>query len=278
LPPTNGFVSEWLTFQSLFAGFAIPDLLIKILMPITAAMLALTGALAVACFAKAFGISFLAMPRSAHAKRATEVPVSMRLGMGWLAICCIALGAAPMAVVPAIDRITTGLTDATIVDAMVTTGGLALSPGTSSGFGSVSTPVLWLLLGGIVLLALVGMRALRANLTSRRYRTWGCGIALKPRMEYTATGFTQPIRQVFSTIYRPTVKIETDLIETSRYFARRMRFEVHIESTFQKYLYDPVVRAFNAVAHRLRVLQPGSLHLYLSYIFLMLLALLLWVV
>jgi hydrogenase-4 component B len=97
-------------------------------------------------------------------------------------------------------------------------------------------------------------------------------------MEYTATGFTQPIRQVFSTVYRPTVRLETDLVETSKYFARRMRFEVHIESTFQKYLYDPVVWWFNAVAERLRVLQTGSLHLYLSYIFLTLLVLLLWAV
>lgn len=278
LPPTNGFISEWLTFQSLFLGFGVPDPLIKILMPIAAAMLALTGALAVACFAKAFGISFLAIPRSAHAKHATEVPVAMRLGMGWLAICCLALGVAPMAVVPAIDRVTASLTGTTIADSMVTTGGLALAPGLGIGFASMSTPVLWLLLAGIIVLAWFGARVIGGRLAARRYRTWGCGIPLTSRMEYTATGFTQPIQQVFSTVYRPTVKLETDLVETSRYFARRMRFEVHIESTFQKYLYDPVVEGFSALAERLRVVQPGSLHLYLSYIFLTLLALLLWVV
>lgn len=278
LPPTNGFVSEWLTFQSLFLGFGAPDSLIKIMMPIAAAMLALTGALAVACFAKAFGISFLAKPRSAHAARAVEVPIAMQLGMAWLAACCLALGIAPMVVVPAIDRITTDLTGTTIADTMVTTGGLALAPGPENGFASISTPVLWLLTGGIALLVLVGVRAISGTLAPRRSHTWGCGIPLTPRMEYTATAFTQPIRQVFSTVYRPTVRLETDLIETSRYFARRMRFEVHIESTFQKYLYDPVVRWFDAVAERVRVLQPGSLHLYLSYIFLTLLVLLLWAV
>ncbi|MFZ5876558.1 MAG: hydrogenase 4 subunit B [Nitrospirota bacterium] len=278
LPPTNGFVSEWMTFQSLFLGFGVPDLLLKILMPIAAAMLALTGALAVACFAKAYGLSFLAMPRSAAAKHAIEVPPAMRLGMGWLAACCLGLGVAPMIVVSAIDRVTTGLIGMPISAHMVTTGGLALAPGLGIGFASVSTPVLWLLLAGIVVLALVGARALGGPLLARRYRTWACGIPPKPRMEYTATGFIQPIRQVFSTVYRPTVKLETDLVETSRYVARRMRFEVHIESTFQKYLYDPVVEAFAALAERLRVLQPGSLHLYLLYIFLTLLALLLWVV
>jgi hydrogenase-4 component B len=278
LPPTNGFISEWMTFQSLFLGFGVPDLLMKILMPIAAAMLALTGALAVACFAKAFGLSFLAMPRSSAAKHATEVPLAMRLGMGWLAVCCLILGVAPAAVVPAIDRVTAGLIGSTTSDQMITTGGLALVPGLGIGFASVSTPLLWLLLAGSVVLALVGARALGGRLAARRYRTWACGIAPKPRMEYTATGFTQPIRQVFSTVYRPTVKLETDLVETSRYFARRMRFEVRIESTFQKYLYDPVVQGFAALAERLRVLQAGSLHLYLSYIFLTLLALLLWAV
>jgi hydrogenase-4 component B len=277
LPPTNGFVSEWMTFQSLFLGFGIPDLLFKILMPIAAAMLALTGALAVACFAKAYGLSFLAMPRSPAARHATEVPLVMRLGMGWLAVCCLALGLGPTWVVPALDRVTAGLVGTAVSDQMVTTGGLALAPGLGIGFASISTPLLWMLLTAIVVLALVGARTIGGRLSVRRYRTWACGIPPKPRMEYTATGFIQPIRQVFSTVYRPTVKLETDLVETSRYFARRMRFEVHIESTFQKYLYDPVVQGFAALAERLRILQPGSLHLYLSYIFFTLLALLLWV-
>ena len=60
-------------------------------------------------------------------------------------------------------------------------------------------------------------------------------------MEYTATGFVQPIKRVFSTIYQPTVKLETEFLEESRYFAKRRRFEFHIEPMFQKYLYDPVI-------------------------------------
>jgi hydrogenase-4 component B len=209
LPPTNGFVSEWLIFQSLFLGIGVPDHFIKILMPIAAAMLALTGALAVACFAKAFGMTFLGMPRSSHAEHAGEVPHSMRLGMGWLALCCLALGVAPMLVVPLIDRVAAGLIGTSVADHMLTTGGLALAPGLGIGFASMSAPVLWLLAGGILLATLLGVRVLGGRLPHRRYRTWGCGIALKPRMEYTATGFTQPIRQVFSTVYRPTVKLET---------------------------------------------------------------------
>jgi hydrogenase-4 component B len=276
LPPSNGFVSEWLTFQTLFLSFQIPDPLIKIMLPIGAAMLALTGVLALACFAKAFGVSFLAMPRSSHARHAREVPVAMRVGMAVLAVVCVLLGVAPMVVVPAIDRVTTPLVGASIADKVLAEGGLALMP-MGVGFASISTPVLGILLALLVPVALLMAVVIGGKLRKRFYKTWGCGITLKPRMEYTATGFAQPIKQVFSTIYRPTVKLETELLEESRYFAKRMRFETHIEPVFQKYLYDPIVRGLNAVADRLRVIQAGSLQLYLSYIFVTLLILLLWV-
>ncbi|MEK7797394.1 MAG: hydrogenase 4 subunit B, partial [Nitrospirota bacterium] len=154
--------------------------------------------------------------------------------------------------------------------------GLALMP-MGVGSASISTPVLGILLTLLVPVAWLIAVVIGGKLRKRFYKTWGCGITLKPRMEYTATGFAQPIKQVFSTIYRPTVKLETDLLEESHYFAKRMHFESHIEPVFQKYLYDPVVQSLNAIADRLRVVQTGSLQLYLSYIFVTLLILLLWV-
>src|SRR6185295_2715526 len=82
LPPLNGFVSEWLTYQALLQGFGTTEHLLRLMFPIGGAMLALTGALAAACFVKAFGISFLAQPRSDQAAQAHEAPVSMLLGQG----------------------------------------------------------------------------------------------------------------------------------------------------------------------------------------------------
>jgi hydrogenase-4 component B len=90
---------------------------------------------------------------------------------------------------------------------------------------------------------------------------------LTARNEYTATGFVQPIKRVFSTIYQPTIKLETEFLEESRYFAKRRHFEFTIEPVFLKYLYNPVVRFFSTLADRFRVLQAGSLSLYLAYIF-----------
>jgi hydrogenase-4 component B len=277
LPPTNGFVSEWLVFQSLFLSFQLPTLFLKLMLPIAAAMLALTGALALACFAKAFGMSFLAQPRSTHARHATEVPLSMRIGMGILAAACVVLGLAPMLIVPLLDRITGPLTGATISAKVLALDGWVVAPVTVE-FSSISTPVLAALLVGAGLLGLLIARIAGKQARARYYKTWGCGLNLTPRMEYTATGFVQPIKRIFGTIYQPTVKLETEFLEQSKYFIKHQRFEFHIEPLFEKYLYKPVVTFFLATAGRLRIIQAGSLHLYLTYIFVTLVLLLLWAV
>lgn len=277
LPPTNGFVSEWLVFQSLFLSFQIPTVFLKLMLPIAAAILALTGVLALTCFAKAFGIAFLAQPRSTHARHAEEVPVSMRMGMGILATLCVALGIAPMVVVPLVDRVIAPLAGLSITSKVLAIDGWALAP-VNVEFSSLSTPVLALLLVALAMLGLGLAVALGGRLTTRRSKTWGCGITLTPRMEYTATGFVQPIKRVFSTIYQPTVKLETEFLAESRYFAKRRHFEFHIEPIFEKYLYDPLVTFFSTQADRLRVIQAGSLHLYLTYIFVTLIILLLFAV
>ncbi len=274
LPPTNGFVSEWLVFQALFLSFQAPSLLVKLMLPLAGAMLALTGVLALACFAKAFGISFLALPRSPHARRAEEVPRSMRLGMGFLAVLCVLLGLGPMIVVPLLDRVTAAMVGASIADKMLALDGWALTP-VNVEFSSLSTPVLALALLGTAGLAFAVVAAFGGLRAPRRGKTWGCGLNLSPRMAYTATGFVQPIKRVFSTIYQPTVKLETEFLEESRYFAKRRHFEFHIAPVIQTYLYDPVVARAYRFADRLRIIQAGSLHLYLAYMFVTLVVLLL---
>lgn len=277
LPPTNGFVSEWLVFQSLFLSFHIPDTFLKLMLPLAAAMLALTGALALACFAKAFGISFLALPRSTHARHAGEVPIPMRIGMALLAAVCVALGLGPMVVVPLLDRVVAPFTGVSIEDQVLALDGWALAT-VNVEFSSLSPPILALLLGGLSVLGLGIVAAFGGLVRKRYYKTWGCGINLTPRMEYTATGYVQPIKRVFSSIYQPTVKLETEFLQESQYFAKRRRFEFHVEPVFHKYLYDPVVAFVTALAGHLRVIQAGSLHLYLAYIFVTLIALLLFAV
>ena len=277
LPPTNGFVSEWLVFQSLFLSFHLPTVLLKLMLPLAAAMLALTSVLALTCFAKAFGISFLALPRSSHARQAEEVPITMRIAMGMLAVVCVLLGLAPMVVVPMLDRVVAPFAGLSIEGKVLALDGWALAP-VNVEFSSLSPMALALLLIALSALGLLLAVAFGGLVKQRYYKTWGCGINLTARMEYTATGFVQPIKRVFGAIYQPTVKLETELLKESRYFAKRRHFEFHIEPVFQKYLYDPVVAFFIGMAERLRVIQGGSLHLYLAYIFVTLIVLLLFAV
>ena len=106
--------------------------------------------------------------------------------------------------------------------------------------------------------------------------TWDCGLdRLTPEMEYTATAYSKPLRMIFQAIYRPRRRIQADFA-VSRYFTRSIRFESHIEPTFEQLLYRPVNRAILRFSRRVRLIQTGSLTTYLVYIFLTLIALLLW--
>lgn len=109
LPPLNRFVSEWMLFQSLLPGVTLPQPVAAALVTIAVGLLALTGGLAVAGFVKAFGVTFLAIPRSEAAEHAREAGMSMRLGMGLLAAACVELGLAPFVVAPRLGQAIAGL-------------------------------------------------------------------------------------------------------------------------------------------------------------------------
>src|SRR6266702_1886939 len=126
LPPLNGFVSEWLTYQSLLQGFGTTESLIRLMFPLSGAMLALTGALAAACFVKAFGITFLAQPRSEHAANAHEVAPPMLLGMGLLTAACVFLGLFPTVFLRLFEPLTEQLMRQSLPEGLSLTNGLVL--------------------------------------------------------------------------------------------------------------------------------------------------------
>jgi hydrogenase-4 component B len=272
LPPLNGFVSEWLVFQALLGGFAIPTPEVAVLMPIAVGMLALTSGLAAACFVKAFGITFLAIPRSHEAEHAHEAPRSMRLGMGLLALACVGLGIAPSVVVPALGAALAGLGGLPATQATFT---LGVSLHTPAGFGSMSPTLI--ALGLLIILGLIPLALLvvRVNRTLRVGDTWGCGrIGQTPRMEYTATAFAEPLRRVFAELYRPTKELTIDFHPESKYFVQSIEYRSAITPWFEQALYKPFLRLVRFAAHQIRRLQSGSLHLYLTYVALALVLLL----
>jgi len=271
LPLLNGFTSEWLMFQALLLGFASTPALVRLIFPLCGALLALTTALAAACFVRAFGISFLALPRSAAAAEAEESPAAMLVPQAILAALCIGLGLFPAVVLRALGGVMTFLP--------------GLAPATAlagDGLGMVSSPISFdhvapVMLAG-ALLAASGVAvalARRRGVALRRVPTWGCGGQLTAATEYTATAFSKPLMMIFRAIYRPTREVET-LTEVSPYFPREVRYRAAIEPTFERYVYRPLVDAVLRVAEGMKVLQAGSLHAYLAYVLVLGVLLLLW--
>jgi len=274
LPPLNGFVSEWLTFQALLLGFHLSDLTVKIAVPLTVALLALTGALAAACFVKAFGITFLGLPRSPRAEGAHESSFSMIAAMGSLALLCVVFGLAPGLVVSVLDPLVGSLPGTNASGQVVLTGGTMLIP--QSNFSSVSPLALAGLIIAVTMIPLAAGFLLGGRMRKRVVMTWACGLQkIEPRMQYTATGFSKPIRMIFSNIFRATHEIEISE-ETSPYFHPDITYELKTESLFLKYLYEPAYRIIIGSARMFRRVQTGHIQTYLAYIFVTLVLLLLF--
>ena len=272
LPPLNGFVSEWLLFQSLLPGIGSSAPLVAPLMTLAVGILALTGGLAAAGFVKAFGITFLAIPRSRAAEGAHEAPLSMRVGMGLLAVACPGLG---LAAVPVLSTLSTVLAGYAGLPAAVPRIGGSLSLSTPGGFAQMSPALV--ALGLVVTIAGVwlGVRILGAARGLRVGDTWGCGrVVQTARMEYTATAFAEPLRRVFVELYRPTQDLSIDFHPESRYFVQSIEYRSEIVPWFERYLYAPMIAWVHRWAIRARAVQSGSAHVYLTYLVIALLGLL----
>jgi hydrogenase-4 component B len=262
LPLLNGFVSEWLLFQTLLFGFHLSsDTLPRFLFPVAGAVLALTSALAAACFVKAFGMTFLARPRGTAAEKAHESPWTMLAPQAFLAAMCLILGLAPGWVLGVLRGVSLSLP------------GVRPAPELARGLFTISagpghfdhvTPLLVALL---LLLAVVLASALAraARYAVRRAPTWGCGGELSARTEYTATAFSKPLMMIFSAIYRPTREVSR-VGAVSPYFPSEVRYRAEIEPTFERFVYRPLTRGVLGLADRMKVIQAGSLHAYLAYV------------
>jgi len=270
LPPLNGFVSEWLTYQSLLLGFKSPSVLAKIVSPLGGAALALTGAIVAAGFVKTFGTTFLGMARSEHATEARESSAWMIAGMALPALLCILFGLFPSIPVSLLSPAVFAITGSPVeLDQQ----GILATPG---GAASLSTAAL----AGVMLLIFIAA-AFFVRFAGNRRKTvyadsWDCGIrGLTPRMQYTATAFTKPLRIIYKRIYLPSRDMKVSYI-IKPFFVRSIHYGGEITPFFERYVYDPVTRAVHAAAGRVKLLQSGSLQLYLGYILITLIVLLIF--
>jgi hydrogenase-4 component B len=305
LPPLNGFVSEWLTLQSLLRVSLLSSTVVKIVFALAGALLALTAGLAVTCFAKAFAMSFLGIARSAPPAGVRESRASARATMAALGLVCILLGILPTYVIPALDRAVAPMVHASATPALVPpffVPELAASEKIAPEFlgefhdlgaqvgahrlpgrglvvlhrGGASNPVVFamstsymvLMLAALLALAWLVFRLITLGRAVVRRAAWDGGLRrLRPGITYTATGFSNPVRVVFHAVLRPaTIEDSTEAI--ALHFRTAVRREYDEDHLLDRWLLAPAVVGLRGVAGLLRRMHIGQVNAYAAYVLL----------
>ncbi|MEM0448400.1 MAG: hydrogenase 4 subunit B [Methanomassiliicoccales archaeon] len=270
IPPFNGFVSEWLIFQSLLRSYTVDDVTISLLMALALGMLAMTGALVGACFVRMYGSVFLARPRSSEAEKAHEVSVTMILGLALLAVLCTFTGVMSPQLIPLADTACQTVLDVSVASDLVK--GLNFYVG-GEMISQASPLILALLMGFMIPIIFLAVRYIGSTPLRTQADTWDCGTPLNARNEYTATGHSQPLRRVFNSILREKSEFSFESA-SSPYMRKRMAFHASIPDIFELKLYRPLAQIITGLAKRASVIQTGSIQRYLAYIFAVLILLL----
>jgi len=266
LPPLNGFASEWMLFQAFLLTPSLPNTYLNMLVPVGTAALALAVALAGYVMVKFYGVVFLGLPREPLVQAHDAGPLE-RAGLLWLGIGCVLLGVLPVFVVSSLDPLVQSLTGGSLEQSMRKSSWLFLTA--SSPERASYGPLLFLL--GIVLTVVVTFLIVRRFYHGRMRLadTWDCGFdGLNARMQDTAEGFGQPIKQIFEPFFRIERAVPTP-------FDARPAYSSRIDDRLWYWIYVPVIRVTEAVSALVGRLQQGRIHVYLIYSFATLLALLL---
>lgn len=269
LPPLNGFVSEWLLLQGFLFTLGLPSTFVNNLVPVAAAGVALVAALGGYVMVKFFGVIFLGQPREPRLTAAHDAARWERAGLLWLAAGCIALGVAPAPVIALLDPVTRMLVGDGVGPQVAAHGWLFLAP-IAPQRASYSPLLFLLLVAASFALAFVLVRRLYHG-RIRRAAPWDCGYPLlNARMQDTAEGFGQPIRQVFEPFFR----IERELPSP---FDAQPVYRLSATDHLWHWLYVPIARVTEVASRAVGRLQQGRIATYLTYSFVTLLVMLILV-
>jgi hydrogenase-4 component B len=272
LPPLNGFVSEWYTYQALFNMSYNGEFLLRFAGPIAIVMLALTGALAAMCFVKLYGISFSGVARSEHAAHAKEAPVPMVLAMILLAIACVLLGVGAPWVAPIMAGIASSLCGGAVVQVVQ---GSLIIPGNATQ-AVLSLPLLTILLIALPFVPMIIGNILKGPRLPRRHEgdAWACGYIHDAKMVISSEGFAQPMRFMFSPLFRLR-----ENVNPAGLFSACLRSSINgaarIEAVVDTYIITPIMRVAHWLGGWIQWLQHGDFRVYCLYVVVALVVLLL---
>lgn len=265
LPPLNGFVSEWFTYQSLFTLSHHGSIGLRLIGPIAIVMLAITGALAAMCFVKVYGVSFCGAPRSEKAANAREVPWSMTTAMLLLALLCILLGIGASVIAPVITHIAASLAQTHVVSVA---GNLHVFPGNAAQT-RLNTPLIFILLLALPLLPLILYSMFKGHRLGFRRKVndtpWACGYGYEQAMSVSAGSFTQPLRAMFAPLYqmRKTLDPAPAMRRTLDIATRGAAW---VEPVWDDYIVMPIVRGINRISRVVQWIQYGDFRAYCLYV------------
>ena len=302
LPPFNGFVSEWLTLQTMLRSAELSSTAEKLIFALCGAGLALTAALAVTCFVKVFAMSFLGMRRLEENQKVSEAKSGALVPIFILAVLCLAFGVLPTYVIPSLDLALSPLAGASAAENLVppffasnpahntlppafvedfhnlgAQVGQSVLPGRGLVVlhrGGTENPVVFAMSTSYMLVALIALLLLtyiivrlwltRSRKLERRIR-WDGGVRkLLPEMTYTATGFSNPVRVVFQAIFQPHITEDTrqTVAVHFRTAIHRQREETHV---VDRIFLRPVDETVRGVAGFLAGMHHGRLNAYVTY-------------
>ncbi|MFA6006651.1 MAG: hydrogenase 4 subunit B [Candidatus Paceibacterota bacterium] len=275
LPPLNGFASEWLTFQAMFSAVSSLGSTMGMIFVLAIGALAFTSGLAAACFVKAFGITFLARPRSDEAKHAHESSAPLLVGMYFLATLTLIFGVFAGKVTGILTVLAQALQNmgmsAETLNVLPSVSAVHLS----NNFANMSLGLLFV--GLVIALALIGIIVglVTKNRKLRRDRTWDCGTELLPRMEITATGFSRSLIVIFKGLLRPTRQTHIEYHDAElRYFPKKSVVHLELKDIYLDNFYAPVQSFITRLSNQFKRIQSGNTNLYIVYMLITLIALL----
>jgi hydrogenase-4 component B len=303
LPPFNGFVSEWLTLQTMLQSAELASTGVKIVFALCGAILALTAALAVTCFVKAFAMSFLGMSRSQAATQARPAQKSATVPMAFMAMLCLLLGVSPSYVIPALDGAIAPIAEqARAADALVppffagnvhhrelpsafikdfhalgAQVGQSVIPGrglvvlhrggkANPVVFAMSTAYMAVVLALMLLVAYAVFRLVIArNRTVDRRPVWDGGIRrLLPEMTYTGTGFSNPVRVIFEAVFKPTT-VEDTRQTVGKHFRAAIRRTRGENHVLDRLVLNPIADGAVWVSNGFARMHHGFLNAYVLY-------------
>ncbi|MEZ7890573.1 MAG: proton-conducting transporter membrane subunit [Candidatus Wallbacteria bacterium] len=275
LPPMAGFISEWLTFQSILLTLKSQLTIIKICVPLAGAMLALASSLA--CFGAVRGMFsiFLAKNREKHKYQHTpeEVPYLMKISMLILTIFCFVFGIFSPLLIPNLKYAVTALSGCKIAGSDFFTYNSSYLVPMHREFASISPIFVFCVLIAMTLGLKFIFSFMYSKMKIRVYETWSCGADIDSTMEYTPESYSQPLMVVFKKIYRPRTEIEVKHNQ-DRYITKKVTYTQTAVPFFEYYFYKPLTRFVLILSNYMKKMQVGYVHVYLLYIFITLLTLL----